>query len=127
MPKIVPGARTPFFRRMARESRDVWAKRVERWRASGLTAREFAAEIGVNAHTLNHWRWRLGQDQRAPTARARIPRSREAAFVEVIAGGEAAAADELIEIIVRDGMRIRVPVRFDADVLRRVVAVVEAR
>ncbi len=33
---------------MDRESRETWAKRVERWRDSGLTAKEFAAEMGIN-------------------------------------------------------------------------------
>ncbi len=29
--------------------REEWAKRVERWRDGGLTAKEFAAELGINA------------------------------------------------------------------------------
>src|SRR5512143_3004069 len=44
---------------MARDAREVWAKRVERLVDSGLTAKEYAAEIGVNANTLAGWRWRL--------------------------------------------------------------------
>jgi hypothetical protein len=44
---------------VARESRDVWLKRVERWRESGLRANEFAAELGVNAATLAEWKYRL--------------------------------------------------------------------
>jgi hypothetical protein len=35
-----------------RASRDEWAKRVERWRDSGLRAEQFAAELGINAGTL---------------------------------------------------------------------------
>ena len=34
-----------------RTSREVWAKRVQRWQDSDLTAAEFAAEIGVNPKT----------------------------------------------------------------------------
>src|SRR5437588_1547497 len=49
---------------MARESRQVWVKRVERWRDSELTAKEFAAEIGINASRLQHWRWRLNAERR---------------------------------------------------------------
>jgi len=37
---------------MARETREVWVKRVERFRDSGLTLKEFAAEVGVNAHAV---------------------------------------------------------------------------
>jgi hypothetical protein len=36
---------------MERVSREAWAKRVERWRGSGLTAAEYAAEIGVKPQT----------------------------------------------------------------------------
>ncbi len=32
--------------------REQWAKRVERWKDSGLTAKEFAAETGINAQSL---------------------------------------------------------------------------
>jgi hypothetical protein len=37
---------------MKRESRKVWTKRVERWRDSGLSATEFASQIGINENTL---------------------------------------------------------------------------
>ena len=37
---------------MARATREMWAKRVERWADSELTAKEFAAEVGINAGTL---------------------------------------------------------------------------
>jgi hypothetical protein len=39
---------------MAREKREVWAKRVQRWADSRLTAKEFASETGVNENTLAH-------------------------------------------------------------------------
>jgi hypothetical protein len=117
---------------MARESRDVWTKRVERWRASGLTAEEYAAETGVKANTLRHWSWLVGQKRRA---RDKAPGRRVAgrvqqAFVEVVtapASPVATASGESIEVVVRDAIRIRVPPGFDADVLRRVIAAVEAR
>ncbi len=40
---------------MGRSSRDEWAKRVERWVDSGLTAAEFGAEAGINPRTLTFW------------------------------------------------------------------------
>jgi hypothetical protein len=51
---------------MAREKRQVWIKRVERWRETGLTAREFAAEVGIDPMALSRWSWRLRAEQRAP-------------------------------------------------------------
>ena len=51
---------------MERVSRDQWAKRVERWCESGLTAAEFAAEIGVKEATLRHWKWALRRHATEP-------------------------------------------------------------
>jgi hypothetical protein len=125
---------------MAREKREVWAKRVERLADSGLTAKEFAAEIGVNVNTLSGWRWRLGGGGEARRPVRSVP-----AFLEVIAGPEAGSesavspvakqpptatpADvaEPLELILRGGHHVRVPVHFDAAALRRLVDALEAR
>jgi transposase-like protein len=104
---------------MTREGREVWAKRVERWRDSGLTLKEFAAEIGVNANTLAGWRWRLSsRDGVSPVASGlRAPTVTPAVAPEV----------EPLEIVLRSGHCVRVPARFDEAALRRVVAALEAR
>ena len=107
----------------------MWVKRVERWRASGLTAEEFAAEIGVNANTLRHWSWLVGRDNRTPSPTAtKRTTPRAIPFVEVVAPpASCSPAPDALEIVVRDSIRIRVPATFDPDVLRRVIAAVEAR
>jgi transposase-like protein len=117
---------------MGHERREVWAKRVERWADSGLTAHEFAAEIGVNANTLAHWRWRLNARTAARPRSA--ARSTAPAFVEVVeaagvvgAAPAAAAVTEPLELVLPSGLRIRVPVHFDAASLRSLVAALEAR
>ncbi len=38
---------------MANDACAVWAKRVARWSDSGLSAKEFASETGLNANTLS--------------------------------------------------------------------------
>jgi hypothetical protein len=120
---------------MARETREVWVKRVERWRDSGLTLKEFAREIGVNANTLAGWRCRLGA---ADGGDARGT-SRRPSFVEIVApsseDGERSAPPstaleataEPFEIILSGGRRVRVPVQFDGSALRRLVDALEAR
>ncbi len=116
---------------MARESREIWKKRVERWADSGLSAREFAAEIGVNVHTLTHWKWHLGQESR----RKRIApvRSAPPSFVEVVAplaGAPSRSASTTpvdFELEFARGIRLRVPASFDAAALRRLVDVLEGR
>ena len=123
---------------MAQDTRELWSKRVERWKDSGLSAREFASEMGINPHTLSYWSWKLGKKP----SRARTKR-KPLGFVEVVAETnvlngprredpavvpERGKDDrpEPLEVILRDDVRIRVPVRFDAEALRRVVATLGA-
>jgi hypothetical protein len=115
---------------MARESRAVWAKRVERWRESGLRASEFAAELGVNAATLAQWKYRLAAEARAE--RPSAPATETVAFVEVDAttGPTAptqAASESTFEVVLPSGVTVRVPAQFDAAALRRLVDVMTAR
>jgi hypothetical protein len=128
---------------MGREPREVWEKRVERWRESGLTAREFAAETGVNANTLANWGWRLRRpgDAGVSQRRKRGPSSSPAAaapvplkFVELVAkdndgvgraSSATAGATATIELVVGSGRTLRVPPGFDAESLRRLLAVLE--
>jgi transposase-like protein len=125
-----------LLRGMARETRETWVKRVERWRDSGLTLKEFAAEIGVNANTLAGWRWRLRSDGRREPGETPTPVS----FVELVPsphGSDDVAvatpvaamhpAAEPFELILGGGTRIRVPVQFDGRALRRLVDALEAR
>lgn len=44
---------------MSKTTRGQWAKRVERWLESGLTAKEFAAELNVSPSVLARWRRKL--------------------------------------------------------------------
>jgi len=107
---------------MARARREVWTNRVERWLASGLSAREFAAHIGVNANTLANWRWKLRESAAPETASAPTTM----AFVEVPRGG-VSTREERIELVVARGQVVRVPVDFDEGVLVRLLDVLERR
>ncbi len=115
---------------MARETRETWKKRVERWANSGRTAKEFAAQIGVNPQTLTYWKWRLSSEA-TPTPRAAavpaIP-----SFVEVVApllADEAptSAGSQPLELLLPRGLVLLIPPTFDAETLRRVVDVLGGR
>jgi hypothetical protein len=126
---------------MERSSRAKWAKRVERWKDSGLTAKEFAAETGVNASTLSYWRWKLGtiQEGRAEAAqssstevrgkrRGKTKSLRSPAgghFVEVVAPMEV-APPAMLEVVLQADVRVRVPVGFDEATLAGIVRAVGA-
>ena len=113
---------------MARVSRDEWAKRVQRWKDSGQTAAEFAAEVGVKANTLQHWSWALARHAREPgwEARAARKRRRRAKFIELVSPASATAISGSIEVVLPNGLTLRVPERFDADSVRRLVEVLKA-
>ena len=51
------------IRKRARVEREEWAKRVERWRSSGLTTAAFSAELGINPRTLTYWAWMLKREE----------------------------------------------------------------
>jgi len=115
---------------MERETHAKWARLVERWARSGLTAKRFAAKAGINARTLQYykWKWRLGQDREASSSRD--PRAKpEVGFVELrmrdLAAGEDASGNNRIEIVLPSGTRVVVPNGVDAGALRRVVDALE--
>jgi len=131
---------------MARASAEQWAKRVKRWKDSGLSAREFAAETGINASTLSFWRWKLTAEKDGGTrSRTRTRRTRSgtaapaktkralraqpgpaaAMFVEMPVAAVAHAAATL-EILVGDDVRVLVPAGFDETTVARVMRAVRA-
>jgi hypothetical protein len=112
---------------MERADRATWAKRIERWKDSGLTAAQFAAETGVSAKALSWWKWQLGRGE-APKpvkrrSKARKPAVSPLTFVEL---GTPARADAL-EVMMPSGVRIRVPAPVDSAALSHVLDVLEKR
>ena len=111
---------------MRRAPREVWIKRVERWHDSGLSAKEFAEQAGVDSDRLRHWKWRLARESVEPKE-ATVGAAAVAApvaFVEVTPTPPHDRDDEVIEIVTPSGFRIRVPQRFEVESLRRVLSVV---
>ena len=118
---------------MSREPREVWVKRVARWHDSGLSAREFAAELGVSHHTLTSWKSRLKRENGRDTSRRKLTATMAASdgrvqvpFVEVAASSLSEVAPECFEIE-RSGWQVRIPQSFDADALRRLLSVLGSR
>jgi len=100
---------------MTRASKQ-WAERVRDWKASGLTAQEYADREGVNRGTLVWWSSHLRRQAVAP------------AFIEVELPSRRRNADSgSIEIELPSGVRLRVGGDVDAAQLRLVLAVLEDR
>jgi hypothetical protein len=108
----------------ARASRDEWRKRVERWKDSGLTAKEFAAETGLNAGTLQFWRYKLKKsDAVVPRRRSPVVAPAVSSIVEVAPAR--AAAEPRVEIELRNGRLLRVPATFESSALRALLAILD--
>ena len=80
--------------------------------SSGVSMAAFAARHGLDAQRLRGWRRRLG---------AGVTTDRS--FVEVVARPEIVTGRHEFEIELVSGDRVHVPSNFDADALRRLIAV----
>jgi transposase len=123
---------------MERPNAQQRAKWVERWKDSGLTAKEFAAEAGLKASALYYWCSQLsaaerkdseGRDETAEQSvqgrRARSTKLEKRSatpsprFVELPVAA-LASAPAMLELLLGD-VRVRVPSGFDEATLTRVV------
>lgn len=106
-----------------------WQKRIERWRESGLTAEQFATELGINAGTLKYWKYRIGKNSSAGMAlepkRRPSKAPRAASLVEVHAATIVAASPFVLEL--GEARRLQIPAQFDAPALERLLSVLEPR
>jgi hypothetical protein len=106
-----------------RTSREEWRKRVERWKDSGLTAQQYATELGIKASTLQYWKHKLGKPELAPGRESGRVSQVEAlpSLLELEPIVTASAAT--FELELGGGRRLRIPVGFDAPSLERLLEV----
>jgi hypothetical protein len=110
-----------------RTSAEEWQKRIERWRESGLTADQFATELGINAGSLRFWGYKLNKAKRTAAALVPAPRNRRVepatAFVEV----RSAVSQSSFELELGNGRRLRVPNGFEPEALERLLELLERK
>lgn len=89
-----------------RRSEEQWREIVGRWRASGQSAREFAAHEGVVAGTLSWWGNRL----KAETPhRSRAPKAKRPAFAPLhVTSSSSPGTGGRIEVVTPGGLVVRV-------------------
>ncbi len=122
---------------MAEQDRTRWTKLVADFESSDLTQREFATERGISLSHLRYWIYRLRKESRplvteaakssdqAPVQRS-APEGSRLLPVRVVASASKtrtavvvrAAADELLELALPSGIRIRFPAGTDLKYLR---------
>lgn len=102
---------------------EMWAKRVEEWRASGLKAKAFCEERGFAVQTLYRWSARLSapgcEHPAGPVRLARVVRRSKPEVARTSAPGGAV----WVEV---DGARIIVPPGVEGTTLIAVLAAVKA-
>src|SRR5579864_2261063 len=115
-------------------TREKWAKRVERWKDSGLSAKDFGAETGISARSLTCWRWHLSKGDAAPKPPRRrrstpkvpevmtkLPTLSTMKFVEMAA----AVSREGLEVVLPSAIRICVRPGFDVTTFSRLLDALE--
>jgi hypothetical protein len=95
-----------------------WQRRIEQWRASGLSVRAFCGRHGLATASFYNWR-RVLQRRAAAEQPAFVP-------VQVVANAMPAQTSAL-EVVLADGRTVRVAPGFDAATLRRLLAVLDGR
>lgn len=134
--KGTPSAAVPADSTLLGTGAQKWARLIARWRESGLNQVEFCREHGLAVYTLRWWKWRLGGgvpgSRGSPSARAAPdPQTSLPAFVPVQIvspdeGPRVPPPRSTIDVLVRGRRRVRVGADFDARLLARLVAVLEA-
>ena len=92
-----------------------WQQWIEQWQASGLSVRAFCARHRLAEPRFYAWRRQLRRRQRHVT---------DFVPVRVLATPQP-AAEHVLELVLADGRRLRVPPGFDAVTLRHLLAVLE--
>ena len=121
---------TATEKRVVREkaSPEVWRERVERWKSSGLQAKEFAASENLSPRSLAWWHWQLRRSEvPATTKRRKRAKKRAAAmsFLPVVV--RAAEEATPMEIVLPGEIRVRIDVGFDEVTLLRLVRTLGSR
>src|SRR4051812_13711202 len=97
----------------AQRRETAWSERVTAWRASGVSASQFAHDQGLAVSTLRYWATRLSK---APKPQ----------FLQLVTKRPAAPTPSSSELVVEVGAaRIRVTPGFDAALLSGVVQVLK--
>jgi hypothetical protein len=99
-----------------------WAERVRQAEASGLSVPAFAAKHQLSRSAIYYWRHRLAGE--AAEAEAPPSSATALAFVRLEPLSHQPVA-EPIEVLMRNGRVVRVPLAFGDDALARVLDVAE--
>ena len=111
----------PAMAKTAKTTAAGWARRVARWKRSGLTAAEFGAREGFEGKQLSWWKWRLSQGTAGRVGPEGPAQPAPVTFIPArVVGGarpRSPAADGRVEIMLGNGRVVRVTGAVDDAVL----------
>lgn len=124
----------------ARRQAAEWASLIEQWRHSGLSLPAFCQRHDLSRGTMQNWVYKPSLRHAVEEARGRArpidtpdpgsspPSEPSPSFLPIrIAGAPQASENATIEVVLGPGRRVAVTPGFDAETLRRVLAVLEGR
>jgi len=108
------------------ERRTYWREQLLQWSQSGLTQKQFCQQHGLSRHAFTWWKARYRDELNLPyralkTGSAKRNKHR---FVEVKVSSR--TPELAYEVVLANSRCIRVNDRFDADVLKKLITVVES-
>jgi len=113
--------------------RPFWEKHLRAWAQSGLTQADYCRQHQLSAPAFGWWKRQLQgkprSRKRPPAAKQSEPRDKTPVrFVEVQRRSDVDAADSPVvyDVLLCRGRAIRVGHEFDPEVLKRLIATVEA-
>jgi hypothetical protein len=119
---------------MARVRRQAaeWVELIDQWQASGLGLSAFCDRNGLNAGTMSLWIYKRTHKGALDRARRGVGGEATAAAFVPVRVMEArpeppSSGHPGVEVVLGQGRRVTVAAGFDAETLRRVVAVLEGR
>lgn len=119
--------------KIRRRGRTFWAQLVDEFEAAGAVEAhgEFAGRQGVDRETFRRWLYLLRAERRgrrwSARDRERAGRAAPAISLPLLEVASARVDDDRFEIDLGAGRRLRVPATFDAEALRRLLAVLQER
>ena len=100
-----------------------WERRIREAARSGMSISEFCRRRNLKEKQFYWWRRRFGKGA-AQNMRRRIPEKNQPSFALV--SDQPGALDAGIELVLRDGRRLRISKGVDEETLRAVLAAVES-
>ena len=102
-----------------------WAKRVERWQRSGLSAAAYGAQEGISGDQLSWWKWHLGRKAVAPRREVELDK---VSFVpaRVVERAAPARPGGQLEVVLGNGRLVRVVGAVDPKLLADMIRAIES-